>query len=317
MRPFWKKTLHFSGLIVALFCAATQPSAFTEEPRTFAWSMIDVNPGMQGDAHLLTFENQSVLIDAGEYRVGQQVLLPFFKKKQVTQLSTVLITHPHFDHYGGLIALLEAGFPIGVIYIYPIPEALCLKEPWGCKFEDLEKIRSLARLRQIPVKPMSEFKNFVWSGHARLDNLFYFPKNRSPIPDDDINDASLIARLTVYGKRVLFTGDLNGRLGEWLAQKHPKDLKADILKFPHHGTEGAAPDIFFNAVQPKFGMIPSPKNLWCSDRSSRMRNWIRHAKIPGYVNGLHGSVDVKILPDGSFQFATEKPFNRKSPCGNE
>ena len=48
-------------------------------------------------------------------------------------------------------------------------------------------------------------------------------------------------------------------------------LKADILKAPHHGTEVLAENEFFETVRPSVMVVPSPKALWLSERSRRVR----------------------------------------------
>jgi competence protein ComEC len=104
--------------------------------------------------------------------------------------------------------------------------------------------------------------------------------------------------------RVLFTGDLNLSLGAYLATSD-FDLRADILKVPHHGTEGVAPNEFFSRVGAKVALVPSPHALWLSLRSKRVRDFFETAKVPVYVSGIHGNVTVRFHADG-FQIDAEK-----------
>ena len=97
-------------------------------------------------------------------------------------------------------------------------------------------------------------------------------------------------------RKILFTGDLNRKLGGWLAKSN--EIHADILKVPHHGTEGLAPNSFFNAVAPKYALVPSTQQLWCSKRSSRVRSWFKSRKTPVFVNGFHGHVTVRFSDSG-------------------
>ncbi len=46
---------------------------------------------------------------------------------------------------------------------------------------------------------------------------------------------------------------------------------------------------------PKFALVPSPKHLWCSKRSDRIRNWFKKREIPVYINGVHGHVAVRLF----------------------
>jgi competence protein ComEC len=93
--------------------------------------------------------------------------------------------------------------------------------------------------------------------------------------------------------KFLFTGDLNHKIGSYLA-KSATEISADILKVPHHGTETVAPNNFFQKVSPKYGLVPAPEYLWLSDRSKRVRNWFLQNNIPVYVSGISGDVRVAV-----------------------
>lgn len=86
--------------------------------RNYIVTSVDfINVG-QGDSTLLISRGQSVLFDTGglTYKdVGTNVLLPFLRKKQITKLSYVIITHDHFDHNGALATLKAANYVNNVI----------------------------------------------------------------------------------------------------------------------------------------------------------------------------------------------------------
>jgi len=54
-----------------------------------------------------------------------------------------------------------------------------------------------------------------------------------------------VIRVTFEGTTVLFTGDAEGSALELLASRH--DLRADVLKVPHHGSK-TTPAWFFEDV---------------------------------------------------------------------
>jgi beta-lactamase superfamily II metal-dependent hydrolase len=84
------------------------------------------------------------------------------------------------------------------------------------------------------------------------------------------------------------------------------DLAADILKVPHHGTESAAPDIFFDRVGPKAALVPASRTLWLSVRSKRIRTYFAEHHVASYVSGIDGDVTV-FMRDGSFSIESEHP----------
>ena len=66
----------------------------------------------QGDAAFVRFPNgKTMVVDGGErseyFDHGEQVLLPFLRYMGVRRVDVVVASHPHNDHIGGLVALLE------------------------------------------------------------------------------------------------------------------------------------------------------------------------------------------------------------------
>ena len=129
---------------------------------------------------------------------------------------------------------------------------------------------------------------------SRFESLYAFDGVNTPVGKTDINGMSLILLLTHSGVRALFTGDLNDPIGAYLA-KSGHNLKADILKVPHHGADPLASNDFFDTVGPRMALVPAPSELWLSERSKRAREYFAARKTKTYVNGIHGHVTVTIF----------------------
>lgn len=273
------------------------------------WIMVDVTVrgGVQGDAHLLLGgQGTTVLIDAGEYASGRDRVVPLLKALRVRKLDAVFITHHHFDHMGGVLALLDANVPIGAIYTHETTtRESCATEPWGCRWDEVEGLRARARERGIPVHGWSGWSETA-IGSARLVKIAVFEQGECPAVPCDMNDTSLIARLEVGGRRVLFTGDLNRPLSDWLVRHRAPEIAAEFLKVPHHGTEGTASNEFFQAVQPRLSFVPSPTQLWCSDRSARIRAQLAKLSDEIFVSDAHGDVFTLFYSDGSYAIKTTR-----------
>jgi beta-lactamase superfamily II metal-dependent hydrolase len=133
---------------------------------------------------------------------------------------------------------------------------------------------------------------------ATLEILFAFTAKSRPkgLLDFTINDQSTVLRLTYAPTSVLFTGDLNLFTGKYLAENAAPALPATILKVPHHGTENTVPDAFFKTVGAKLAIVPSPKGLWLSERSKRIRSVL--ATTPTLVTEEVGNIVVTLDKDG-------------------
>lgn len=264
------------------------------------YTMINVSgEHLNGDAHLMKFANGQVyLIDAGnEGSCGGKKLISYLKKNGIKKIDKLFISHAHRDHYGGLIDLLSSAIVVREIYFNTPDKETCDQErPWGCDYDHVMNVRRFIEKKKIKLKSMRTGDVYKPHGNSKLQVLFVQNGSHQDIGKTDINDTSAVMKLTSGNQSVLFTGDLNWKVGEFLAGKS-FELKADILKVPHHGTEGAATNWFFDAVQPRVAMIPSLSSLWTSERSRRIREYFHSKDIPGYVSGLNGDVSISIMKD--------------------
>lgn len=289
-------------LIAWVVCAFGQ----VKSSKPLVWTMINVNYApQQGDAHLIqTDTGKNILIDTGHYWAAENVMIPYLQSKGVKALDQVFISHPHKDHYAGLLAIVKKGIKIKEVFFNLPDRAVCDVEiPWGCDYAEILNYHQTLKSSGVKVSEATAGMVLKIGSDASLEVLYAYDGVNTPVGQTDINDMSLIMKLRNGTQTALFTGDLNNKIGEYLAQEG-KNLKANILKLPHHGTEGAAPDSFFEAVSPQVAMVPSPALLWCSARSARMKTWFEGRQIPTYVNGFAGHVIVK-MQKNSFKVTTQ------------
>lgn len=295
MKRNWQKKTLFAVMAVSVITIISLYYSYNLSP-DIEWTMVNVNSSaQQADAHFITVRNgKTILIDAGHRNTAENSLLPFLKERSVNKLDTVFISHPHVDHYGGLDLLLESDIKIKEMYFNIPDKAICDKEiPWGCDYNDVLTLHKRLRDKGVIIKVAKAGQRYDLGKHTWIELLYAFDGVNTPVGKTDINDLSLIMMLHHEQFKFLFTGDLNHKIGSYLAKSSTK-ISADILKVPHHGTEGVAPDSFFEKVAPQYGLVPAPEHLWLSKRSERIRNWFSHNNIPVYVNGILGNIRVAV-----------------------
>jgi competence protein ComEC len=262
------------------------------------WTSLNVGSGLApAETNIIeTSDNRIFLVDVGSRQKSEVV--DFLSAKNIKTIDAVIISHAHADHYSGLPSILSGGISVKKVYANIPNREVCDSEiPWGCSFEKYKALLDRCRKAGAKVEPLHTGDVLPISKDAYLDVLYSYDGTDAPVGRTDINDTSIILKLVVGKKSVLFPGDLNAPLGGWLAEQSDNKLKADILKIPHHGTEGFAPNSFLNWVSPTYAIIPSPKALYLSDRSSRIREWIRVNNIPTKVTGVTGNASVLIFRD--------------------
>jgi competence protein ComEC len=274
--------------------------------------MLNVTPAQaQADCHLLQLpDGSNLLIDAGEASDAPDVAVTLLRRLGVRRISLVVISHFHRDHYGQLIRILRAGIVVKkVILNVPDKRSADLEIPWGCDLNDVQSVLAELRSRRIPYTT-PKAGDRIYERKTRdgfivsLDVLCAYDGVHSPVGLTDVNDTSIVLRLSHGPTRALFTGDLNSKLGTYLLQSG-MDLRADLLKAPHHGAEGTVPDLFYAKVHPAAVLVPVSKALWLSARCMRTRNYFYNAGVPAYVSGLRGNVTVTISAKG-FKIESER-----------
>lgn len=205
----------------------------------------------QADSMLLQLPNGNdwdyVLIDAGTGQT-EEALVSWLQEQGVTDITAVIATHPHEDHIGGMDAVLEA-IPVESLYMPEVKESLT--PTTRC----YEQMLDAAEAQQVQaVKGQSGVTVYEEDG-VKLELVGPEPQKEY----DDLNEYSLVAKLTVGGKSFLFTGDSSEQAEADMIEAG-EDLKADVLKIGHHGSSTATTKAFLQAVNPQVAVISCGKD---------------------------------------------------------
>ena len=279
-----------------------------ERQRPLIWTMVDVSGRkLTGDAHLLEFpDGHRVLIDVSHRQFAKKYLVPYLRTRGIDRIDTIIITHGHRNHYGGLLKTIGAMKLVGqVIFNLPAQEA-CERENFlgGCDYDHIVETRNNVVDQEVLVKTAKAGDIIYRRGNTVLEVLYSFDGMNSPVGSTSINDATLILRLDHGNQSILFVADTNHKLGSYLV-KHGKRLQATLMSAPHHGVESAAPNEFLDLVKPKAVLVSTSPVPWMSSRGKRMRKYFNDRGIDTYVSGVHGHVTVHLFED-RYEVRTEK-----------
>lgn len=189
----------------------------------------------QGDAILIQTPEKNVLIDGGE---RGPTAVNYLQSWGITGLDLVIGTHPHSDHIGGLINVLQ---------ILAVEEIIDPGVVHTTKtFEDY---LSLIEKRDIKFTVGRAGLKRDLGGGAVMQILH--PSSPSSAR---LNDASIVARVTFGSVSFLFTGDAEGA-AETEILNSGGELAGTILKVGHHGSRKATTRAFLNIVKPETAVI--------------------------------------------------------------
>jgi competence protein ComEC len=206
------------------------------------WAAVVCDVG-QGDAAVLATAEpgRAVVIDAGPEPGPVDECLD---RLGVDRVPLVVISHLHADHIGGLTSVFD-GRAVGAVAVGPgrAPEWA-----WRQIFEETER-------RGVPLLELTVGQRLDWPGLG-LDVLGPSYVSARELDKQDgtaINNGSIVVRAETRAGRILLTGDVElAAQADLLAGK--ADLRAEILKVPHHGSRFSLP-AFVNAIAPRVAMV--------------------------------------------------------------
>jgi competence protein ComEC len=224
------KVALLSILIATLFLATVSAAS-----NNLTVHFIDVG---QGDSELIQFNNKNVLIDGGEQDMGPRVE-SYLREHGVSSLDIVVATHPHSDHVGGLITVLndtsvKQVLDIGQSHPSPIYETFL----------------TLVNQKNIPYKNPQKGQTIDLDPNLTIEVL----NPPATLFSDDLNQNSIVLKVIFNKVSFLLMGDA-GFEAENSILASGYDLKSNILKVAHHGSSSASSPTFLSKVRPAISVI--------------------------------------------------------------
>lgn len=197
----------------------------------------------QGDAILIqTPQEKNILIDGGP-RVAGDIVVNYLKEHNVATIDALIATHPHEDHIGGLLTVLDV-LPIKAVYYPKIAHPTKTYENFLIKTNLSGAKRIQGRLGvEVGVDPSIKL-------------IFLAPEDRNY---EEVNHYSIVAKLTYGETSFLFTGDTEV-INEEKMLENKANLQAEVLKVAHHGSRTSSSEAFLEAVDPDLAIISLGKD---------------------------------------------------------
>ncbi len=228
----------------------------------------------QGDSILIRLNGSDVLVDTGgimkyeskfvrtnEFDIGGDLLLPYLKSKGIDNLDYLFITHGDMDHIGGSFELLKG---LGVKYVFlngninPLEEKLLKYNPISLKDGDAINISG------------TEFRVL------------------NPSYDTNENDSSLVLYFNINGYNILLTGDASKKIEEEIVKKY--DIKIDIIKLGHHGSNTSTSEVLISKTLPKYGIISVGENNRFNHPKKEVLDVLNKYNVTIYRTDYDGSI---------------------------
>ena len=172
-------------------------SSFIENDAELEIHFIDVG---QGDCSLIMYKDSAMLIDCGEAEEADTVI-SYLREQGVEKLDYVVATHPHSDHMGAMSEIIY-GFEIGRVIAPHVSDELT---PTSKVYKDLLQALKSKALKLTAAKPETVYTLGEAAEGGEKPPEFEI---LAPVKDyDDLNNYSVVLRLTYGSTSYLFTGD--------------------------------------------------------------------------------------------------------------
>ncbi len=227
----------------------------------------------KADCCVVTSADTTIIIDTGLSNTSE-VLTNFLNRHKIAKVDALILSHADKDHIGGASDVLNS-FEVESVYMPKIPKS---QVPSSNEYENL--YNSLEENKLDVQNP--KLGDILTFGNITID--FIMPNKNY----DDINDNSLVFRLSCNGTTALFTGDISTEVEEDLLNSDV-ELKSDVLKVAHHGSKTSSGEEFLNAVSPQIAVV-------CSGKSNyNLPDYTTMARLSEYCDSLYCTADDKTV----------------------
>jgi competence protein ComEC len=193
----------------------------------------------QGDASFIEFPNgEQMLVDCAiDGRILEALgrVIPYYDH----DIDYMVITHPDLDHYGGCTEVLKRFDVKSIVYNGIEKRGDQLWEAFWSAIQE-ENANYIEIVKEDVWNIASTTMHILYPDHSLKQN-----KN---IPNSSVeantNNTSIVFSLNYLDKNLLFMGDAEEELEKYLFDTYDEQLKTDVLKLGHHGSDSSSSEDF-------------------------------------------------------------------------
>ena len=227
----------------------------------------------QGDATLIQTSGGTVLIDGGD-RHATDDLMSYLRRLGINNITYVVATHPHSDHIGGLITVLNE---INVENIM-MPQVAHTT----ITFADF-----ITAIEESGLAPYSPNINDTFS----IGEAIFTVVAPNSSGYSSLNDYSIVLRMDYGDVSFLFTGDAES-VSEYEMLQNNHNISVDVLQVGHHGSSTSTTHEFLEAVSPEIAVISVGANNRYGHPHASVINRLQSSEVIIYRTDIHGTVVV-------------------------
>ena len=287
------------GLILLLVLALTFTIIGTKYTPTIELTQLQNNSNSQMMGYFIKCDDKNIVVDGGT-KEDSNNLQQYIKDAGGT-VNAWFITHPHKDHAGAIIDIIE-NTDIKIEHIYvSLNDIEWYQEYEPQRAEEAINLKNALENERVKnVVKEVELNQNIEIGKAKCEIL----GTKNPeITTNAINNSSMVIKMETKKNSILFLGDTGVESGNKLLDNQKEKLKVNILQMAHHGQQGVSKEIY-EYIKPKICLWPTPDWLWINDsgngedsgpwKTKETRKWIEELNVNKNIIEKDGNIKISI-----------------------
>jgi len=251
----WSRFRWVAILLITLLPLAGMASfSMPRSSKPLRITFLDVG---QGDSAVVRFPDDTVMVvdggrTFGEYDLGRLVVAPYLWDQGIRRINYLVATHPQLDHMGGLVFLMER-FTIREVWTNGLERQDELYQRFNATLH-AKGLPERKISRQVSARPVGPCKvNFL--NPSSIAFVHHRPRGVTGRGvGESENNRSIVLKISCSPYHYIFTGDIEKEAEHELSSLGSQ-LKATVIKVPHHGSRGSIEPAFLEAVSPRIAII--------------------------------------------------------------
>lgn len=256
--------------------------------------------GMMGYI-IRTNNGKTIVIDSGLKEEADK--LEQYIQMYGNKVDYWFLTHPHEDHVGAFIEIVEnTDIQIDNIY-YTANEIEWHEQNNIVRTDEIEKFYNTLKNDKIKSKIREPKIGDKIEIDKNIEVEILGVKNPEII-ENAINNSSMVFKLHVNDKTIMFLGDTGTESSNKLVKMYTKnELKSDIVQISHHGNNGATEELY-NLIQPEICLWPTPNWLWDNNSGEgfntgnwttiETRTWMEKIGVKTHYVAKDGDITITV-----------------------
>ncbi|WP_117592536.1 lamin tail domain-containing protein [Haloprofundus halophilus] len=265
-----------------------------------------INVGQSASTLIVTPQNETILIDTGDWRNDGEYVLEYLKQQNITRIDHLVTSHSDADHIGGHAAVIgyyeTQADGVGAVYDPGLSSSS----------QTYEEYLDAVETHNVPLYQVASDDTLPVAGV----NVAVLAPPEEPLAGGQRNENSIALMVTHGEQRFLFTGDAESEGERYLVDKYGSQLNATVFQAGHHGSQSSSSDALLEASSPHLTVISSAYDSQYGHPHSETLTRFADRSIPAYWTAVHGNVvissDGENLTVSTQRNATTNPTELRS-----